>query len=289
MKLLHTEADLNCLTPLRQRGDLVLVPTMGALHAGHLSLVEHAREIGSVIVSIFVNPTQFGPGEDFEQYPRDLDRDLALLEPLGVTAVFCPQTTLMYGADDGVMVHPGPRADCLCGAARSGHFSGVLTIVAKLFNLIRPQVAVFGRKDAQQCLVIAEMVADLKFPIRLLDVPTRRESDGLAMSSRNAYLKGEERSRALCLTRALDQAKQIIQDGERSTIAVELAMQEAMSAADKVDYTELRQVPHLTKPEQISGRVLLAIAAHIGHTRLIDNLVLAVDNDTVTTAALLDD
>ena len=159
---------------------------MGALHAGHLALVEAARAHGPTVVSIFVNPKQFGPGEDFSRYPRDLERDLDLLRPLAPDAVFAPSVEEMYPQPTGVAVVPGPRADVLCGARRPGHFAGVLTVVAKLFNLVRPEIAVFGRKDGQQCLVIDEMVRDLDLPVRLLDVATVREPDGLAMSSRNA-------------------------------------------------------------------------------------------------------
>ncbi len=213
--VLRTARDLRALDRLRGERPLVLVPTMGALHAGHLELARRGAQLGPVVVSIFVNPTQFGPGEDFAQYPRNLGQDLALLEPCGVSAVFTPPVEAMYGREVGVTVQPGPRAAGLCGASRPGHFAGVLTVVAKLFNLVRPDVAIFGRKDAQQCLVIAEMVDDLKFPVRLLDHPTVREADGLAMSSRNAYLGGDDRARALCLSQALVAAQVALEGGER--------------------------------------------------------------------------
>ncbi len=286
MELLRQRADLQRLEPLRRRG-LALVPTMGALHEGHLSLVRRAAQEGPVVVSIFVNPTQFGPGEDFERYPRDLDADLALLEPLDVAAVYAPPVEDLYPAGTGVTVQPGPRAGCLCGARRPGHFAGVLTVVGKLLNLVRPAVAVFGRKDAQQCLVIDEMVRDLAFPVRLIDAPTVREPDGLALSSRNRYLDGEQRRRALCLWRALEAARRLLEEGERRVDAIEATLALHLADADAVDYAEVRTVPELERPETIAGRVLLAVAAHVGPARLIDNLSLVVEDDGVRESPLL--
>jgi len=170
--VLRSRPELERLATLRASGALTLVPTMGSLHEGHLSLIERARTIGPTLVSIFVNPAQFGPGEDYAAYPRDLAHDLELLEPLGVNAVFAPSAAEMYRSADTVRIEPGTRADVLCGAGRPGHFAGVLTVVAKLLNLLRPEVAIFGRKDAQQCLVIAEMVEALDFRVRLIDHPT---------------------------------------------------------------------------------------------------------------------
>ncbi len=288
MELLHTRADLARLAPLRSTGRLVLVPTMGALHAGHLSLVERAAAIGPVVVSIFVNPTQFAPGEDFARYPRDLEHDLELLRPLDPAAVFAPAVSEMYPGPDGAAVEPGPRADALCGARRPGHFCGVATVVVKLLNLVGPAVAVFGRKDAQQCLVLDEVVRDLAVPVRLVDAPTLRETDGLAMSSRNRYLEGDDRRRAACLSRALRAARRELEAGERAVDALEEMLALHLAEADVVEYAEVRRVPDLTRPERADGRLLLAIAARVGPARLIDNLVLDVGPHEVRAASLLE-
>ncbi len=287
--VLRTPRDLRALDQLRGDRPLVFVPTMGALHAGHLELARRGAELGPVVVSIFVNPTQFGPGEDFEKYPRNLGQDLALLEPCGVSAVFTPAVETMYGREVGVTVAPGSRAAGLCGASRPGHFAGVLTVVAKLFNLVRPDVAIFGRKDAQQCLVIAEMVDDLKFPVRLIDHPTVREADGLAMSSRNAYLGDDDRRRALCLSRALAAARAALAAGERDVAALRAVMAADLAAADGVDYAEVRRVPDLASVDVAAGRLLLAVAARVGPARLIDNLVLDVDDAGVRETSLLEE
>ena len=292
MQVIHEPADLDRLASVRRDGPLVLVPTMGALHEGHLELVRRGRDLGPVVVTIFVNPTQFGPGEDFTAYPRALDDDLAKLHPLGVQAVFAPSTEAMYGtaADSGagVTVQPGRRAEGLCGALRPGHFAGVLTIVAKLFNLIAPQVAVFGRKDAQQCLVIDEMVADLKMPIRLIDVPTVREPDGLALSSRNRYLDDEQRQRALGLYRGLERARSLLEDGCRDASVLTETMRREMTETDGVEYAEVRRVPDLEPCPEVAGRTLLAVAARVGPARLIDNFALEIDDDGVRDGQLLD-
>lgn len=287
--MLRSRAELDDLTPLRTGGTLALVPTMGALHEGHLRLVERARELGPTVVSIFVNPTQFGPGEDFAAYPRDLAQDLELLAPLGVDAVFAPPATEMYRHADTVRIEPGPRAAVLCGASRPGHFAGVLTVVAKLLNCLRPDVAVFGRKDAQQCLVIDEMVTDLDYQVRLIDHPTVREPDGLALSSRNRYLAADERSRAQALWRALTAARGLLEQGERDPERLRRVLMQQLAATDGIDYAEVRSVPDLTTPATATGRLLLAVAARVGATRLIDNLVLQVDADGVAETALFAD
>ena len=221
MRLLRDRADLEFLREVKQDGSLVLVPTMGALHEGHLSLVEQGRRLGNVVVSIFVNPTQFGPNTDFEAYPRNLERDLELLRPLDVAAVFAPEVSTVYREGSGVTIFPGSRAGGLCGGDRPGHFAGVLTVVAKLFGLVRPDIAVFGRKDAQQCLVIDQMVQDLELGVRLVDGPTVREPGGLAMSSRNRYLDEEQRNRALCLVKALRAGRTLVERGERDPAALQ--------------------------------------------------------------------
>ncbi len=286
MDVLRTDADLARLEPLRSAGPVALVPTMGALHDGHLDLVRRAGELGAAVVTIFVNPTQFGPGEDFERYPRDLERDLAALEPLAPAAVYAPAVADMYAAPGGVAVTPGPRADVLCGARRSGHFGGVLTVVAKLFHRIRPDVAVFGRKDGQQCLVIDEMVRDLDFPLRLVDAPTVREPDGLAMSSRNRYLDADQRRRALCLWRGLRGLRDAVAAGERDGAALEAGLARALDEADELDYAEIRRVPDLARAERIEGRIIAAVAAQVGPARLIDNIVLDVDSTGAREASL---
>ena len=289
MDLLQTRADLEHLETLRGRDrSLVLVPTMGALHAGHLALVRRASELGSVVVSIFVNPTQFGEGEDFGSYPRDLESDLDRLRPLNVAAVFAPPVAEMYLREGGVGIQPGPAADGLCGARRPGHFAGVLTVVAKLLNLVRPDVAVFGRKDAQQCLVIAEMVRDLALPVRLIDHPTVREPDGLAMSSRNVYLSADARRRALSLSRALFAARDLLRDGERDPQVLDRCLRTEMTDVDALEYVAIRSIPGSAVPERAEGRLLLAVAAQVEPARLIDNLVLQVDADEVREASLLD-
>jgi pantoate--beta-alanine ligase len=289
MDICRTSVELVGLASLHRDKPLVLVPTMGALHEGHLSLVRLGRKLGPVVVSIFVNPTQFGEGEDFDAYPREMDADLSMLESLGVEAVFAPGMSEMYGDDGEVTVLPGRRAMGLCGGDRPGHFIGVLTVVAKLFGAVRPDVAVFGRKDAQQCLVIAQMVEDLKMTVRLIDGPTIRESDGLALSSRNRYLDTEQRDQALCLFRALTAGRELLAAGERGRDAVVAAMLRELAAADKVEYAEVRRVPGLENETGVSGRVVLAVAAKVGPARLIDNFALEVTDNGVADGFLLGD
>ncbi len=275
------------MAPLKQDGPLVLVPTMGALHEGHLDLVRLGSQLGQVVVTVFVNPTQFGPNEDFGSYPRTLERDLELLSQLPVAGVFSPDTSEIYGAGLEVTVQPGHRGLGLCGGDRPGHFAGVLTVVAKLFGLIQPDIAIFGRKDAQQCLVIGQMVEDLKMPIQLVDASTRREPDGLAMSSRNRYLSESQRRQALCLSKALQAGKEAIVDGCRSRSEIQNTMLDLLQEADLVEYAEVRQVPGLGDDEIISGRTLLAVAAKVGPARLIDNFVLEINPENMVTDSYL--
>ncbi len=289
MELLTSLRDIGRLDPLRVRAQLALVPTMGALHAGHLALVRCARSLGPVVVSIFVNPTQFGAGEDLAAYPRDLDADLALLAPLNVAAVFAPPAEQMYPQGAGVTVQPGRRAQPLCGRLRPGHFAGVLTVVLKLLNLVRPSVAVFGRKDAQQCLVIDEMVRDLNVPVRLIDAPTEREPDGLALSSRNRYLSAEQRRRAACIPRALAAARRALAEGERDAAAIAQTLRAGLDGVDSLEYAEVRALPELQPAARAEGRLLLAVAARVGPARLIDNLALAVGPAGVEACALLEE
>jgi pantoate--beta-alanine ligase len=287
LELWHTRKDLLAWNRHSNDKPLVLVPTMGALHQGHLDLVRLGAEIGQVVVTIFVNPTQFGPHEDFDSYPRPLEKDLELLSDLQVAGVFAPDTEEIYGTDLEVTVQPGHRGLGLCGGDRPGHFAGVLTVVAKLFGLVQPDVAIFGRKDAQQCLVIGQMVEDLKMAIQLVDAPTRREADGLAMSSRNRYLSEEQRQQALCLSRALAAGRQLLVDGCRSRTEIQETMVGILNQADRLEYAEVRQVPDLGTDEKISGRTLLAVAARVGPARLIDNFVLQVEHNQVTESYLL--
>ncbi len=267
----------------RGRGRRIgMVPTMGALHEGHLALVREAkRRADEVVVTIFVNPTQFGPREDFAAYPRDLARDVALAESAGATVVFAPEATEMYPEGETTRVSVADLTDELCGRSRPGHFTGVTTIVAKLFNAVGPAVALFGRKDYQQLEVIRRMVQDLLLPIEVVGYPIVREADGLALSSRNAYLSAEDRVRALSIPRSLAAANGAFTSGERSVRVLRETVRGALDRAGLiVDYVELAEPRRLTVLDdelQLDGPTLLAIAAQAGKTRLIDNLLLGED------------
>ena len=253
-----------------------LVPTMGFLHAGHLSLVAEAKRRSDVVaVSIFVNPVQFGPNEDFEKYPRNEDRDLELCRQAGVAAVFLPTPATMYASDASVTVVEERLERGLCGARRPGHFRGVCTVVAKLFNLALPDVAVFGQKDYQQAAIIRRLVRDLNFPVEVVVSPTLREPDGLAMSSRNVYLVGDERQRALGLSRALALAAEAVAAGPCAAGAVRQRMAEELERhALTVDYAEIVHAETLEPVAQAARGDVALIAAYCGKTRLIDNRVL---------------
>jgi len=265
----------------RKRDERVgFVPTMGALHAGHLALAHEAkRRARFVMASIFVNPTQFGPNEDFSRYPRDLDGDLQKLASAGTDAVFVPEPTEIYPPGEQTRVRVGAVAEPLCGAFRPGHFEGVATVVAKLFGITGPSVAVFGRKDYQQLLVIRRMVRDLFMPVEVVGHAIVREPDGLALSSRNAYLSSEERTRALSLVRGLEEAAKRFAAGERRARELERAARELIErAASSIDYVEARDADTLAPFDRDVGpRALLAVACHIGKTRLVDNVVLGED------------
>lgn len=257
-------------------GTLGLVPTMGYLHAGHLSLVRQARaECDCVAASIFVNPTQFAPHEDFASYPRDLERDLSLLQAEGVHLVFVPGSAEIYPPDFNTFVHVQGVTEMLEGAARPGFFQGVATVVCKLFNIVQPNRAYFGQKDAQQAVVIRKMVADLNMPVEVVVCPIVREADGLAMSSRNAYLSPAERAAAPVLHRALTAASQRYQAGERSAEALRQRMRQVLAAEPLAhpDYVSVADPLTLHELERISeAGALLSLAVHIGPARLIDNL-----------------
>ena len=282
MKLVRTVAAMQALAEDRRRAGrtLALVPTMGALHDGHLALVDAAREHGDHrTVSIFVNPTQFTPGEDFEQYPRMLEGDLHALERIGgVDVVFAPSVEEMY---PGGQAHPRIWAALehldahLCGPHRPGHFRGVVTVVTKLFHSCRPHVAVFGLKDAQQFIILRRLVRDLHFGIEIVGVPTVREPDGLALSSRNAYLSPEERAQAVVLSQAVAAARLHVEQGERRAQAIVETMQALMAQAPdaRLQYAEVVSVETVQPIERIEPgqEVLAAVAVFFGHTRLIDN------------------
>jgi pantoate--beta-alanine ligase len=254
-----------------------LVPTMGYLHEGHLSLVRRAaQECASVVVSIFVNPTQFGPSEDLSAYPRDMERDLRLLEPLGVNLVWTPMPEIMYPDGYQTWVEVEALTGFLEGAQRPGHFRGVTTVVAKLFNGVQPARAYFGQKDAQQVAVIRQMTRDLNFPLEVVVCPIVREPDGLAMSSRNTYLNPEQRQAATVLYRALNAAQDAYDLGERGAERVRAIMREVLAAESlaEVQYVSCADYDTLEELEQITGKALLSMAVFVGKTRLIDNILL---------------
>lgn len=256
---------------------VALVPTMGALHAGHLELLRRAKRLPNIVVaaSIFVNPLQFGEGEDFDAYPRPLDDDLAKLSEAGVELAFTPKASDLYAEGAAVTVHPGPLGDELEGTVRPGHFAGVLTVVAKLLNIVRPDYAFFGEKDYQQLVLIKKMVRDLNIDTKIVGVPTVRERDGLALSSRNVYLSEQEREDAVALSAALTAGAYFGRDGAEAVLR---AARETLAArpAVEVDYLELRGTD--LGPAPVDGEARLLIAARVGSTRLIDNVGLLLGN-----------
>lgn len=258
-------------------GTVGLVPTMGYLHEGHLSLVRRARqECDHVVVSIFVNPTQFGPQEDLSSYPRDLEHDLSLIEPLGTDLVWMPTAEIMYPKGYQTWVEVETITRHLEGAVRPGHFRGVATVVTKLFNGVQPHKAYFGQKDAQQAAVIRQMTRDLNFPIEIVICPIVREPDGLAMSSRNVYLDAEERRAATVLYRALNAARNLYENGERNAEQLRLIMREVLAAEPlaQMQYVSCADYDTLEESETVTGKTLLSMAVFLGKTRLIDNFVL---------------
>ena len=261
----------------RRQGKTVgFVPTMGALHAGHVSLIEAARAAdGFVVASIFVNPTQFGPKEDFARYPRPLERDLETCGAAGVDLVFAPEPAAMYPPGFHTFVNVSELSTMLEGASRPGHFQGVATVVLKLFNLVQPDRAYFGQKDAQQVRVIQQMVRDLNAPVEVVVRPTVREPDGLALSSRNQYLDADQRREAVVLNRSLEEAEAAIRIGERDTALIERRMAERIAATPGavLDYAVAVDAETLKPVTPLRGKVLLALAVKFGATRLIDNRV----------------
>ncbi len=280
MDIVNTRAELEAaLKPARATGRrIVLVPTMGYLHEGHLTLVDIARQHGDLVVmSVYVNPLQFGPSEDLARYPRDLERDAALAGARQVDFIFAPDDRQMYGhVKPAVTIHAPPLSDRLCGKFRPGHFEGVLTVVGKLFNIVQPHAAVFGQKDFQQWVLIQRMTHDLSFDIEIIVAPIVREADGLALSSRNVYLSGVERERARALSRALRTAQERYRTGERAPEVLTQAARAVLEAAEGValQYVELVTPDTLETPLRAEAGHVLAIAALVGKTRLIDNVVI---------------
>lgn len=265
----------------QQESTLGFVPTLGYLHPGHLSLIEEANEYSDVVVvSIFVNPTQFGPNEDYEEYPRNLSRDKELCQEYGVDYVFRPTTEEMYPSEQLAFVNVEKLTDHLCGACREGHFRGVTTVVAKLFNIIKPDVAVFGQKDGQQGIVIRRMIEDLNFDINLKIAPTVREESGLAVSSRNRYLSEREKEIAPVLYRSLQEAKETILNGERDAQKVSQSIKNKINKYDEfdIDYVSIVDTEHLQPVEEIRGEVMIALAAYLGDARLIDNVIVNINS-----------
>ena len=260
------------------------VPTMGALHVGHASLIEACRKACDyVVVSIFVNPTQFGPNEDFDRYPRDLQADAELCRRLGADLVFAPSVQEMYPQANRTWVEVEKLSEPLCGVHRPGHFRGVTTVCMKLFNIIAADVVFFGQKDAQQAIIIRRMVADMNLPLEIVICPTDRESDGLAVSSRNRYLDADQRKDATLLYQALSACRQRFCEGIRDVDVLIAAMREVLSRSGvlRVEYVEIVDVATLEAVSTIEAPVLAALAAHLGSTRLIDNTILDLNDLTV--------
>lgn len=275
MKVIRTPGEMReWALARRAAGDTIgFAPTMGALHAGHASLMRAAREQNSqAVLSIFVNPTQFAPHEDLDRYPRTWEADHAMAAETGMDVIYAPMASAMYPADYSTYVTAEGVSAGLCSITRPHFFRGVATVVAKLFNAVLPHRAYFGQKDAQQCAVIKRMARDLDMGVEIIEMPIVREPDGLAMSSRNAYLSAEDRVRALCLSRALQAAEERMRAGERSAAAIRAVATEYLQPADRVDYVELVDADSMAPVDEVNAPVTLAVAAFIGTTRLIDNL-----------------
>ena len=282
MKIIKSIQEIkNIITDEKSKGKSIgFVPTMGYLHDGHLSLMKRAKEENDVVViSIFVNPIQFGQGEDYEVYPRDIERDSKLAESVGVDYIFAPEVKEMYPEGYNTFVEVLGVTDKLCGASRPGHFKGVTTVVTKLFNIVTPDKAYFGQKDAQQVYVIKQMVRDLNMNVKIISCPIVREHDGLALSSRNTYLLEEERKQALVLSKSLFWAKDMINKGERNAktlIEGIKSMINEMPLAD-IDYVKIIDYDTFKEVEELKGNILIALAVKIGKTRLIDNILVEVE------------
>ncbi|MFS0874871.1 pantoate--beta-alanine ligase [Solibacillus isronensis] len=285
MNVLTTIAELREVVQMAKynRQSIGLVPTMGYLHEGHLTLAANARsENELVIMSIFVNPTQFGPNEDFESYPRDLPRDTELAKSVGVDYIFAPSVEEMYPHNGGISIRAGRQAHILCGASRPGHFDGVLQVVAKLFNIVQPDRAYFGQKDAQQVAIIQTMVRDYNFPVTIRVVPVVREEDGLAKSSRNVYLSSEERSQAPAIQQGLQLAKRELLESGSVESAIALAKKIIRDNTDgHVEYLMILSYPDLQEVDDRTEQIVVAAAVQIGKTRLIDNLIFSLKGEVI--------
>ena len=278
MQVIRDPQKLNSVLKLnRHRKSIGFVPTMGALHAGHLTLMRQAtKDNDLVVVSIFVNPAQFGPQEDLNKYPRPLKKDIQLCRKLGVDFVFLPDNKVMYTQDYSTFVNVGGLSDLLCGASRPGHFRGVATVVAKLLNIVQPDILYLGQKDAQQATIIAKMIKDLNFPVQLKVMPIVREDDGLALSSRNIYLNRNERTQAVVLSKALLLAEVLVAHGQSNVVAIINRMKQliAKKKSVKIDYIAIVDLQRLTPLKKIKQNCLITLAVKIGKTRLIDNTII---------------
>ena len=269
----------NLVETARSKGKKIgLVPTMGALHIAHISLIEAAaKKTDFVVVSIFVNPTQFAPGEDFEKYPRPLDADLAICRKTGVDVVFVPTPRQIYGPKNLTWVNVEELTEPLCGSFRPGHFRGVTTVCAKLFNIVAPDIAFFGQKDAQQAIVIRRMVADLNMALKIVVCPTIREPDGLAVSSRNQYLTDHQRKDANLIHKSLQKCRQMIDAGLTDTKIITAQMRKILNRPSiKIEYVSIVDAETLQPLDRVVGKILAAVAVRIGRARLIDNILLDV-------------
>lgn len=281
VEMLETAHELRQRVSAWKRGGarVGFVPTMGALHEGHLALVRRARQLAErVVVSIFVNPTQFGPQEDFERYPRDLESDAELLQPAGCDLLFLPAVSTIYPDGHSTFVEVRDVSSGFEGSQRPGHFRGVATVVTQLFHLVQPDVAVFGEKDAQQLAVVRRLVRDLHLPLQIEPLPTVREEDGLALSSRNAYLSPEDRRSATVLYRALSAAREAIENGERSADAVREVLQTVLASEPSlvVDYADIVDADGFQPIEYLRDRIVIPVAGRLGSTRLLDNLQIEI-------------
>ncbi|MCT6923182.1 pantoate--beta-alanine ligase [Metasolibacillus sp.] len=283
MKVVTTIAELKQFVQQtkKEQKTIGLVPTMGYLHDGHLTLARTAKADNDVVImSIFVNPTQFGPNEDFESYPRDLPRDTELAQSAGVDVIFAPSVEEMYPADGGIKLLAGRQATILCGASRPGHFDGVVQVVAKLFHLAEPTRAYFGQKDAQQVAIIETLVRDFNFPLEIKTIAIVREEDGLAKSSRNVYLSEQERAEAPAIFAALNIAKAHFLQTQNAQEAIALADKHiTTNTAGRIDYLQLLSYPDLAAITAQTNKFLLAVAVYIGKTRLIDNLIFQIEGE----------
>jgi len=281
MKVINTISDMKEIIKLNRttKKSIGFVPTMGYLHEGHLSLVKRSVQDNDItVMSIFVNPTQFGPNEDFEKYPRDMERDLSLAQAAGVDVVFTPDVEQMYPDKYKTFVNVESITDVLCGYSRPGHFRGVTTVVNKFFNIIEPDKAYFGQKDAQQVIVIKKMVRDLNMSLEIVTCPIVRETDGLAMSSRNVYLESDERKASVILSKSLFESEHLIKQGEKSREKILEYVRTRIKTEKlaEIEYIEVVSADNLETMEKLDGVVLIALAVRFGKTRLIDNIIVEV-------------